>query len=81
MKPHIRKPTDTELRKVLDRINNTEERGVVAVLLQRYGARRVADLLPEQVTPFTAELVAILTGAAPHPADSTLDPAIMEVCK
>lgn len=82
MRPRIHKPTiNSTLRAVLNTVHNAREREMFATLLLRYGAKRVTDLLPEQVAPFTTELQAVLHGKAPHPADSTLDPTTMEVSK
>ena len=70
----MRKPTQKidmspELSDALQAATTADEREIVTVLLQRYGARSTSDLLPEQIEPFTGELKAILSGRAPHPND------------
>ena len=52
---------------------------MVVALLQRYGASKLPDLFPRQVLPFTTELKAVLSGRAPDPHDSILDPTMMEI--
>lgn len=70
-RPRIRH-TPPGVRAVLDIAATSKQREAALFLLQRYGVKRTADLLPEQVEEFTAELQAVLQGTAPHPADSII---------
>ena len=78
MRPRIRKP-GANIRDVLRLATTPEQREMVVALLQRYGAKNVVQLHPEQVVLFLEELIAVLNGEAPHPADSVLDPTMMEI--
>lgn len=84
MRPRIRQPVagvTPDLRAVLNTARTAGQQEIVRMLLQRYGVTRPADLPPNQVTPFATELRAVLAGTAPHPADSVLDPTMVEVRK
>lgn len=67
------------LQMVLGTVKTGAQANLVITLLHRYGVSRPTDLLPEQVTPFTTELKAVLAGKAPDPNDSILDPSMMEM--
>lgn len=83
MKPKIKlRPLVTDnvaIKEVIDTAVTVKQREQVMALLQRYGAKRVSDLFPNQVKPFTTELKAVLSGKAPNPNDSVLDPSMMEI--
>ncbi len=79
MRPRIKLRPPNELQSVLAGIKSADHREMVTILLQRYGTKRTIDLLPHQVAPFTRELKLVLSGNAPHPADSVLDPTTMEI--
>lgn len=70
---------DSELFKLLSKARTPQQRFAVTALMQRYGVCHANQLLREQVQPFNRELKEILTGNAPNPADSVLNPKIVEV--
>lgn len=84
MRPRIKLRTNTIqdnvlLQSALTDVKTGAQANLVIALLHRYGVSRPADLLPEQVAPFTTELKAVLSGQAPDQHDSILDPTMMEI--